>query len=87
MVEYPRTGVYSVCFVANRVSIQYSDRIEPWISVFVPTTPTPFTGNVVLVRPGDVILLDMSVEDGVKLVVSGGIVVPEQFGVRQVGMG
>lgn len=82
LVEYPRTGLYSFCFIANRVPIQHPDHIEPRITAFVPTTPTPFTGFVVLVKPEELILLDLSVEDGVKLVMSGGIVVPERFLVR-----
>jgi uncharacterized membrane protein len=86
LVEYPRTGMYSVCFIANRVPIKFPDHLEPRITVFVPTTPTPFTGNVVLVKPEDVILLDLSVEDAVKLVVSGGIVVPGQFLVKTSGV-
>ena len=85
LLEYPRPGVYVICFIANNVAIKFHDHAEQRIVAFVPTTPTPFTGNVVLVKREDVILLDLSVEDAVKMVVSGGIVVPGQFLVKSGG--
>jgi len=79
LVEYPRPGMYSLGFVANRMPIVRGDVSEDRIAVFIPSTPTPFTGSFVLVKPADFILLDLSVEAALKLVVSGGIVAPERF--------
>ena len=47
------------------------------MSVFLPTTPNPTSGYLLFVPREDVVVLDMSVEDGLKLVVSGGIIAPE----------
>jgi uncharacterized membrane protein len=49
------------------------------VTVFVPSTPTPFTGFVVLVKPQEIIPLSVPVEEAIKLLVSGGIVVPPQL--------
>lgn len=82
LIEYPRVGTYSLGFVANRISIVRGEDSEDRIAVFVPSTPTPFTGSFVLVKPTDFILLDLTVEAALKLVVSGGIVAPERFVAR-----
>lgn len=82
LVEYPRPGMYSLGLVANRTQITRGDVSEDRIAVFIPSTPTPFTGSFVLVKPEDFTLLDLTVEAALKLVVSGGIVAPEQFRVR-----
>ena len=82
LVEYPRPGLYSLCFVANKLPVHGSGGTDERLAVFVPSTPTPFTGFLVLVKPEELILLDLSVEAAVKLVVSGGIVAPESFTTR-----
>lgn len=82
LLEYPRPGLYSLCFLANKLPVRQSGRTEERLAVFVPSTPTPFTGFLVLVKPEELILLDLSVEAAVKLVVSGGIVAPEYFTAR-----
>jgi uncharacterized membrane protein len=52
------------------------------IPVFLPTTPNPTSGWMVLVDPSDLLVLDMSIEEAVKLIVSGGIVGPDDFASR-----
>ena len=61
------------------MAVQKAGSSDPRLVVFVPSTPTPFTGFLVLAKPEEVVPLELSVEDAVKLVVSGGIVSPEQF--------
>jgi uncharacterized membrane protein len=79
LLEYPRSGLYSICFLSNRIDVDARTGPEERISAFIPSTPTPFTGFVVLVRPEEVIPIDISVEDAIKVVVSGGIVAPPRL--------
>lgn len=76
IIQYPRLGIYSFCFLSNRLTVTVRGATEERITAFVPSTPTPFTGMVVMVKPEDVIPLSIKVEDAIKLLVSGGIVVP-----------
>jgi len=76
IIEYPRLGIYSFCFLSNRLTLSVRGETEERITAFVPSTPTPFTGMVVMVKPKDVIPLSIKVEDAIKLLVSGGLVVP-----------
>jgi len=82
MVEYPRKGIYAIGFVSttakgeiNRVAGASTG--EPILSVFVPTTPNPTSGFLLYFPESEVTLLDMSIEDAAKLVISAGLVYPE----------
>ena len=79
LTEYPRRGIWSLGFLssdglpaANKVSG------EKLISVFVPTTPNPTSGYIIMIPENDITVLDMSVEDGFKFIISMGVVVPEE---------
>jgi len=77
LVQYPRSGVYSIGFVTSETKGEAQEKTkENVINVFVPTTPNPTSGMMVLVPEEDLILLDMSVADGMKMVISGGVIVP-----------
>ncbi len=77
MFEYPRRGAYAMGFATNRLKLQQSDgNIRRLVGVFVPSTPTPVSGIVIFVPENDVIPLDISVEEAIKLIVSGAIVAP-----------
>jgi uncharacterized membrane protein len=82
MVEYPRKGVFAIGFMVNRLKVNSPDGRE-YLTVFIPSTPTPFTGIPILFPPEDVTLLSMSVEDGLKFVVSGGVSAPREISTRQ----
>tara|TARA_X000001036_G_scaffold197259_1_gene185757 strand:- start:735 stop:1436 length:702 start_codon:yes stop_codon:yes gene_type:complete len=77
MLEYPRKGVWSIGFVTGRTEGEVQ-RItaEETVNVFVPTTPNPTSGYLLFVPKKELAYLDMSVEEGVKLVVSAGIITP-----------
>jgi len=80
LVEYPRRGIWTVGFV-TRESRHAVPRVDSRsVPVFMPTTPNPTSGWMALVPVGELIELEMSIEDGLKLVVSGGIVSPENLG-------
>jgi len=78
LVEYPRQGIWAIAFVATdtRGEILEKRGGEEMVSVFLPTTPNPTSGFLLFVPKKDVILLDMSIEDAAKLVISAGLVVP-----------
>lgn len=79
LVEFPRTGAWSIAFVtgATRGQVRGTLGAGDWINVFVPTTPNPTSGYLMFVPRDQVRPLAMSVEDGLKMVVSGGLVGPE----------
>ena len=79
LVEFPRKGMFSFGFLTNEIRMDLADKTDELIAVFIPSTPTPFTGWTLLFRREEVITLDMSVEEGVKFFVSGGIASPEMF--------
>lgn len=77
LVEYPRKGIYSIGFTTGDARGEIRTAVEKsCVNVFVPTTPNPTSGLFLVVPGEDVRFLDMSVEDGMKLVVSGGSVTP-----------
>jgi uncharacterized membrane protein len=81
LVEFPRDGIFSVGFLTGEQQdeVQAKTR-EAVVAVFIPTTPNPTTGYLVLVPRNKVTKLDMSVADGVKFVISLGAVSPEYAG-------
>lgn len=77
LVQYPRPGLYSIGFITTNTKESIGKKTGvPTISIFIPTTPNPTSGMLVMVPKKDVINLDMNVEDGMKLVISGGTVSP-----------
>lgn len=74
LVQYPRPGVYSLAFVTNESTTTATGRQQTLLTLLIPNPPSPFTGPIIFVPEGDVIPLRLSVEDAVKLIVSGGVV-------------
>lgn len=80
LVEYPRKGCWVIAFVSGNTTVSVKrhlkDQGDNFINVFVPTTPNPTSGFLIFVPRESVKKLDMSVEQGLKLVISAGIVSP-----------
>jgi len=77
ILEYPRKGIWSVGFITSDAAAEIEAKAkEKMINVFVPNTPTPATGFLVIVPARDVILLEMKIEDAFKYSVSGGVLKP-----------
>lgn len=77
LMQYPRKGVWSVGFITGRTQGQIQDLTKKeTVNVFVPTTPNPTSGYLLFVPRDELHVLDMTVEEGIKLVVSAGIVTP-----------
>jgi len=78
LIEYPRRGIFSVGFVTKDTSKFFNDIIdEECYNIFIPTTPNPTSGFILIVPKKDVIELDMTVEEGIKFVISAGLVTPD----------
>ncbi|MFM2130149.1 MAG: hypothetical protein RL477_1695, partial [Pseudomonadota bacterium] len=82
LIEFPRLGQWSVAFVTGSVKSDLPGVDDELVNVFIPTTPNPTNGFLIFVPRRDLVPLDISVEAGVKLVISGGIVSPERLKVR-----
>ncbi len=77
LVEYPRKGIWAIGFVSTSAKGEIASRSQvPMVSVFLPTTPNPTSGFLLFVPADDLVMLDMSVEDAAKLVISAGLVYP-----------
>lgn len=80
LIEYPRQGLWTIGFVTNEITIGGIN--EETISVYIPNPPNPTSGMLILVPRASAKVLDMSVEDGLKLVLSGGIVTSGSIAVK-----
>ena len=80
LLEYPRKGIWILGFVSTDTEGEVKDIVKKdMVNVFIPTTPNPTSGFLIFVPREDVVELEMSVEDGIKFVISGGIVSPEEL--------
>lgn len=78
MIEYPRKGLYSIGFVTGVAKGEIQDNTrDKVLNVFIPTSPNPTSGYLIMAPEKDLINLDMSVESAFKLVLSGGVVASE----------
>jgi len=81
LIEYPRKGIWSIAFITGEPLGEVQAKTEATVvTVFVPTTPNPTSGFIVFVPKDEVIALRMSVEDAMRLIISLGVVGPEERG-------
>jgi uncharacterized membrane protein len=77
LIEYPRRGIWTVAFITGQTVSHVQRHVdEDLVTLYVPTTPNPTSGFMLFLPKKDVQILDISVEDGLKLVLSTGIVAP-----------
>ena len=77
LVQYPRTGIYVVAFVTSTWSLKDETGEERnFVNVFLPTTPNPTSGLFLMIPEDEVIPFDYTIEEALKLVISGGAVLP-----------
>lgn len=78
LVEYPRAGLWSIAFQTGDAALQVQSALggEEMVSLFIPTTPNPTSGFLMMAARKDVIELDMSVDQALKFVISLGVVQP-----------
>ena len=78
MLQYPRKGLWSIGFLTNEsVGTEIEGLNDDLIGVFVPTTPNPTSGFIVMAPREDITELDMSIEDGFKFIISMGVIIPD----------
>ena len=82
LVEYPRKGLLTIGFVTNEIIIHDGNPTEDMVSVYILNPPNPTSGAMILVSRNDIRVLDMGVEEGLKFVLSGGIVTSGQLTVK-----
>ena len=79
LVQYPRKDIWAIGFVTGSTRGEVGKRVDKkMVNVFMPTTPNPTSGFLLFFPEEDLIFLNMTVEDALKLVVSGGMVVPKE---------
>lgn len=84
LIEYPRKGIYALAFVTGVSTGEVQEKTEEKIvNLFVPTTPNPTSGFLLLIPEEDLIPLEMSVEDGIKMIISGGVITPPAPGEKK----
>lgn len=78
LIEYPRKGLYALAFISGRAKGEVAAQGDQagMVAVFLPTTPNPTSGFLLFVPEPDVTVLEMSVEDAAKLIISAGLVYP-----------
>ena len=77
LIEYPRKGIYSLAFQTSSELGEVQERVgEDLVCTFVPTTPNPTSGYIIVLPKKDIIELDMEVEQALKMIMSLGVVVP-----------
>jgi uncharacterized membrane protein len=77
IVEFPKAGMYSLAFVTGQ-PVEFKGQKK--IPLFIPHTPNPMTGFLVLLSTDQIIDTDMTIEDAMKMVLSGGLLSPKAIG-------
>jgi uncharacterized membrane protein len=78
LVEYPRKDLWALCFVTGTTQGEVQEKTsDDVINVFLPTTPNPTSGFLLFVPRQDLHILDMTVEQGIKMIISAGIITPD----------
>ena len=84
LIEYPRRGSWAIGFITGKTEGEVQNlTAETVYNVFIPATPNPTTGFLLFIPERDIHHVDMTVEEGIKLVISGGIVEPPKRGARE----
>ena len=78
LVEYPRRGIWAIAFITGITKEEVQNITDnEMVNIFLPTTPNPTSGFLLFVPKDELIQLNMTVEEGIKMVISGGIVTPK----------
>lgn len=78
MLEYPRAGLYSIGFITNEIIPEHFPKLRgKYYSVFIPSVPNPATGNYLIAPEEDCTMLNISRQEALALIISGGIIQPD----------
>ena len=78
IVQYPRKGIWSVGFLTGNAMKSIARESGDAVTVFIPSSPTPFTGYTIVVKRREVIEIPLTVEEAIRYAVSAGVLVPDQ---------
>lgn len=87
MVEYPRKGIYSIGFLTSEDNFLIGSAIgreEKVYNVFIPTSPNPTSGMFIVVPESEVKILNIKIDDAIKLIISGGVILPEKKEIEKI---
>lgn len=77
-VEFPKKGTYSIGFLANQVDEKIApDNKKKYFTIFIPTTPNPTSGFLILLPEEEITIVDISRQDAMAMIISGGIIQPD----------
>ena len=80
LIEYPRKGIWAIAFITAETTGEVNKKVKnKSVNVFLPTTPNPTSGFLLFVPTKDIIRLSMNIEEGMKMVISGGIITPKHL--------
>ncbi|MEO0096601.1 MAG: DUF502 domain-containing protein [candidate division WOR-3 bacterium] len=74
-IEYPRKGIFTIGFIMNEEKILSQDKKREFYLIYLPTTPNPTSGWLIMVSQEEIHQLNLTIDEGLKLIVSGGIVI------------
>ncbi|MDH5542545.1 MAG: DUF502 domain-containing protein [Nitrospinota bacterium] len=84
MIEYPREGIYALAFITGESKGEVKTVVDKeMVNVFLPTTPNPTSGFFLLIPKTQITELEMTVEEGIKMIISGGLVTPPDPGLAK----
>ena len=79
LIEYPRKGIYSIGFVTNESPREFQEKSgKKLYTVFISSSPSPLTGFTVIAQEDELIFLQMGVDEALKIVISGGLLTPNE---------
>jgi len=79
-VEFPRKEIYSIGFLTTELPPTLSpNQRKKFYNIFIPTTPNPTTGYLILVPEEDIIIVDLTRQEAMSLIISGGIIQPDRY--------
>lgn len=83
LLEFPRKGNWSIAFLAGKTEGDLTEKLgEGFVNVFVPTTPNPTSGYLIIVPESDIRRVNMTVDEGLKAIVSCGLIMPKSTPVK-----
>lgn len=83
-MEYPRKGIYSIGFVTSEGLKDLNTSLgKQFVNIFVPSSPAPFTGWTIMVPKEEVIHMNMTIDDAIRFMVSGGILTPNEVDIKK----
>lgn len=80
LIEFPRNGLYSLGFLTKELAPELApNKVDKFYNIFVPTTPNPTSGYFIIVAEQNITLVDLTRQEAMALIISGGIIQPERF--------